>query len=433
MVDLVPDLEVIVGEQPAVPDLPPQDAQRRFQLVFRRFLGVFARREHPLALFLDDLQWLDAGTLDLLQYLMTQADVRHVLLIGAYRDNEVTPAHPLTHRLEAIRSTGGAPVQEIAVAPLGRQDVCRWIEDSLHCDAARAAPLAQLVHEKTAGNPFFTIQFLSALVDEGLVAFDHAETGWRWDLNRIHEKGYTDNVIDLMVGTLNRLSAETQSALRHLACLGNSATFAVLAMVYEDSTEELDRDLQHALQSGFVFSAEGAFRFLHDRVQEAAYSLIPEAQRAEVHLRRLLLAHTRPGERGDAIFEIVNQLNRGAALIRSQPEREQLAELNLMAGQRAKGSAAFASALTYLASGAALLPEDCWERRHDLAFALGGMRVLDGSTGRCRGTSQRARHTRRCARRASSYCLPEYGSVPDAGPGSPRNRRRSRLSPGYGH
>src|SRR5262249_23244421 len=285
MVDLVPDLKVIVGDQPVVPELPPQHAQRRFQLVFRRFLGVFARPEHPLALFLDDLQWLDAATLDLLQDLMTQGDVRHLLLIGAYRDNEVTPAHPLTHRLEAIRSTGGAPVQEIALAPLGREDVCRWIGDSLHCDAARAAPLAQMVHEKTAGNPFFAIQFLSALVEEGLVAFDHAETGWRWDLKRIHAKGYTDNVIDLMVGTLNRLSADTQSPLRHLACLGNSATFAVLAMVHEDSKEELDRDLQLALQSGFVFWAEGAYRFLHDRVQEAAYSLIPETQRAEVHLR----------------------------------------------------------------------------------------------------------------------------------------------------
>src|SRR5262249_1553944 len=158
-------------------------ARRRFQLVFRRFLGVFARPEHPLALFLDDLQWLDGATLDLLQDLITQADVRHVLLIGAYRDNEVTPAHPLTQRLDAIRSTG-VPVQEIGLMPLARQDVCRLIEDSLYCDEERAAPLAQVVREKTAGNPFFTIQFLSALVAEGLVTFDHADTSWRWDLEQ---------------------------------------------------------------------------------------------------------------------------------------------------------------------------------------------------------------------------------------------------------
>ena len=372
MVDLVSELRVILGEQPPVPELPPQDAQRRFQLVFRRFLGVFARPEHPLALFLDDLQWLDAATLDLIQDLMIQPDVRHVLLIGAYRDNEVTRTHPLMRRLEAIHSTGGTHVQGIALAPLGGEDVCRLIEDSLYCDAERATPLAQLLHEKSAGNPFFAIQFLSALFEEGLVTFDHAETRWRWDLTRIHAKGYTDNVIDLMVGKLHRLPTDTQNALRHLACLGNSADSAVLAMVYEDSKEELERDLQHAQQSGLVFCSEGAYRFLHDRVQEAAYSLIPEAQRAEVHLRigRLLAAHTPLEKREEAIFEIVNQLNRAAALISSRAEKEQLAEFNLIAGTRAKASTAYASALKYLIAGTALLSEDGWEQRPDLMFAL---------------------------------------------------------------
>jgi predicted ATPase/GAF domain-containing protein len=372
MVDLVPDLKVIVGEQPAVHELPPQDAQRRFQLVFRRFLGVFARPEHPLALFLDDLQWLDAATLDLLQDLMSHSDVRHVLLIGAYRDNEVTSAHPLMRRLEAIRSAGGAPVQEIALAPLGREDVCRLIEDSLYCGADRATSLAELVHEKSAGNPFFAIQFLSALVEEALLTFEHAEARWRWDLSRIYAKGYTDNVIDLMVSKLHRLSADTQRALRHLACLGNSADAAVLAMVYEDATAELDRDLQHAVQSGFVLRSEGAYRFVHDRVQEAAYSLIPEAQRAEGHLRigRLLVAHTPLDKREEAIFEIVNQLNRATALISSPAERQQLAELNLIAAKRAKASTAYASALTYLVAGTSLLSEDGWTQRPDLMFAL---------------------------------------------------------------
>src|SRR4029077_20497533 len=253
MTDLVPELKLIIGDQPMVPELPPQDAQRRFQLVFRRFLGVFARPEHPLALFLDDLQWLDVATLDLFQDLMAQGDVRHLLLIGAYRDNEVTAAHPLMRRLEAIRGTDGAAVQEITLAPLGRDDICRLIEDSLYCDAGRAAPLAQLVHEKSAGNPFFVIQFLSALIEEGLVTFDHQGTRWRWDLPRIHAKGHTDNVIDLLVGKLRRLPTDTQRALRHLACLGNSADAAVLAMVYEHSNEELERDLRHAQQSGLVF------------------------------------------------------------------------------------------------------------------------------------------------------------------------------------
>ena len=172
IVDLVPELKLIIGEQPPVPDLPPQDAQRRFQLVFRRFIGVFARPEHPLALFLDDLQWLDAATLDLLEDLLTRPDVQHLMLIGAYRDNEVNSAHPLMRKLEAIRQAG-AIVQEIILAPLAREDLGQLIADSLHCEPERAAPLAQLVHEKTAGNPFFAIQFISALAEEALLTFDH--------------------------------------------------------------------------------------------------------------------------------------------------------------------------------------------------------------------------------------------------------------------
>jgi steroid delta-isomerase-like uncharacterized protein len=372
MVDLVPDLKIIVGEQAPVSELPPQDAQRRFHLVLRRFLGVFARPEHPLAVFLDDLQWLDVATLDLLQDLMIQGDVRHLLLIGAYRNNEVTAAHPLMRRLEAIRGTDSAPVQEITLAPLGRDDVCRLIADSLYCDGERALNLATLVHEKTAGNPFFAIQFLSALVEEALVTFDHGEGRWCWDLTRIHAKGCTDNVIDLMVGKLRRLPTDTQRALRHLACLGNSADTAVLALAHEDSKEALDRDMRYAQQLGLVFQSEDAYRFLHDRVQDAAYSLIPEAERAEAHLRigRMLAANTPLEKREEAIFEIVNQLNRAAALISSRAEQEQLAEFNLIAGKRAKASTAYASALTYLVVGTSLLSDHGWEHRPDLMFAL---------------------------------------------------------------
>ena len=362
MGNLVPELTLILGEQPPVPELPPvpevppQDAQRRFQLVFRRFIGVFARPEHPLALFLDDLQWIDAATLDLIEDLLTQSDVRHLMLIGAYRHNEVDVSHPLRRKLDAIRQAG-ALVQEIVLAPLSGEDVGRLIADSLYCEHERAAPLAQLVHEKTAGNPFFAIQFLSALVEEGLLTFDHSAARWFWDLTRIHAKDYTNNVVDLMVGKLSRLPAETQQALQQLACLGDSAEFALLAMVYEHSKEELNRDLQEALRTGLVLQSEGAYKFLHDRMQEAAYSLLPEHSRAEAHLRigRRLAAHTPPEKREEAIFEIVNQLNRGVALITSRDEREQLAELNLIAGKRAKTSTAYASALTYLTIGVGLL------------------------------------------------------------------------------
>jgi serine/threonine protein kinase len=182
IVDLVPELKLIIGEQPPVPDLLPQDAQGRFRLVFRRFIDVFARPEHPLALFLDDLQWLDAATFDLLEDLLTRPDVRHLMLIGAYRDNEVNSAHPLMRKLKAIRQAG-AIVQEIILAPLAREDLGWLIADSLHCEPDRVTPLAQLVHEKTAGNPFFAVQFISALAEEALLTFDHASGRWSWDLS----------------------------------------------------------------------------------------------------------------------------------------------------------------------------------------------------------------------------------------------------------
>src|ERR1700723_1187416 len=370
IVELVPELKLIIGEQPPVPELPPQDAQGRFQLVFRRLISVFTR-EHPLALFFDDLQWLDAATLDLIEDLLTQPGAQHLMLIGAYRDNEVNPTHPLMRKLEAIRQAG-AITQDIVLAPLAIEDLRQLVADSLHCEPERAKPLAQLIHDKTAGNPFFAIQFFSALAEENLLTFDHGERRWSWDLNRIHAKGYADNVVDLMVGKLNRLPVETVNALKQLACLGNSAEFALLALVYEVSGEKLLSDIQEALRTGLVLHSEGVYRFLHDRVQEAAYSLIPEDQRAQAHLRigRLLAEHTPCEKREEAIFEIVNQLNRGAALITSPDEREQLAEFNLIAGKRAKASSAYASALNYLIAGAALLPDDCWERRPELILAL---------------------------------------------------------------
>jgi PAS domain S-box-containing protein len=371
IVNLVPELQLIIGEPPPVPDLPLQDAQRRFQLAFRRFIGVFARPEHPLALFLDDLQWLDAATLDLVDNLLTRSDLTNLLLIGAYRDNEVDATHPLRRKLETIRSAGGR-VEEIALAPLAREHLGHLIADALRCEPARAAPLAQLVHEKTGGNPFFAIQFLYALTEEGLLTFDNGATCWSWDPHRIHAKRYTDNVADLMVGKLSRLPAETQTALQLMACLGNTAKIATLSIVLEVSAEQVESTLWEAIRQELIEPLEGSYRFMHDRVQEAAYSLIPEERRTGAHLRigQLLAANTPPQQREEAVFDIVNHLNRGAALITAPDKREQLAELNLIAGKRAKAATAYTSALTYLTAGGALLPEDSWERRHELTFAL---------------------------------------------------------------
>src|SRR5450631_2164725 len=371
IVNVVPELELVIGKQPPVPDLPAQDAKNRFQMVFRRFLGVFARKEHPLALFLDDLQWLDAATLDLLEHLFTNPEVRHLLLVGAYRDNEVNPSHPLARTLDAIRKAG-ARVQEVMLAPLELDDVGRLVVDSLHCNRDSAHPLAQLVHEKTGGNPFFAIQFLTGLAEEGLLAFDANAAAWISDLARIRAKGYTDNVVEFMVTKLKRLSGTTQQALKQLACLGNVAEIATLILVRGVSEEGIHTALWEAARTGLILRLDSSYAFIHDRVQEAAYVLTPEDERAAAHLRigRVLASRAASGELEEKIFEIVNQLDRGAALIHSREERDRVAELNLIAGKRAKTSTAYVSALSYLAAGRALLAEDSWERQYELTFSI---------------------------------------------------------------
>jgi predicted ATPase len=371
IVDLVPELKFLIGEQPPVPDLDPQDAQRRFQLVFRRFINVFGRPEHPLALFFDDLQWLDTATLDLLQDLLIQRDVQQLMLIGAYRDNEVDAAHPLMRRLEEIRNAG-AVVHEITLGPLALEDLQQLVADSLHCEPENVTPLAQLVHEKTAGNPFFAIQFISVLAEEEMLSFNYDNAQWSWDLNRIHAKGYTDNVVDLMAGKLTRLAAETQKALQQLACLGNVAEITTLSTVLGASEEQVHAALWEAVRQELVERLESSYKFIHDRVQETAYSLIPEELRAEAHLGigRQLAVQIFPEKREEAIFEIVNQFDRAATLITTRAERDQVAQLNLIAGKRAKASTAYASALKYFVAGAELLPSDCWESRHDLTFSI---------------------------------------------------------------
>ena len=384
IVNLVLELELIIGKQPPVPDLPPQEAKNRFQMVFRRFLGVFARQEHPLALFLDDLQWLDSATLELLEHLLTHPDVRHLLLVGAYRDNEVGPSHPLRRTLEAIRATG-ARVQEIVLAPLGLDDVARLIVDAVHCVPPRARSLAHLVHEKTGGNPFFAIQFLAALAEEGLLAFDSVAAVWVWDMDRIHTKNYTDNVVELMVQKLKRLSISTQDALKQLACLGNMAEIGILSMVNPQAAEAMHAALWEAVRAGLIVRQDNSYKFLHDRIQQAAYSLFSEEHRAALHLRiaRRLLASMPANELTEQLFEVANQFNRGAELLTDRTEKAGVATINLHAGRKAKASAAYASARAYFSSGIALLDERDWRGQYELTFNLwlecGQCELLNGN------------------------------------------------------
>jgi PAS domain S-box-containing protein len=371
MVSLVPELQLIIGKQPPAPEVPPQDVLNHFRRVFRRFLCVFARPEHPLVLFLDDLQWLDAATADLLAHMLTEPEVRHLLVLGAYRDNEVGSDHLLVPRLKTLRACGGK-VEELVLAPLELRDVSHLVSEGLHCRPGHGEELARLVFDKTQGNPFFAIQFLTALEEEGLLTRDQGRGAWRWDLKRIIAKGFTDNVAHLLVAKLNRLTQGTQKALQRLACLGSGADLEMLIRVLESPQKAVHEALREGVLAGLVIYMDRAYLFLHDRVQEAAYCLIPEAERPALHLHigRAIWSRMQPDQLEEHVFEIVNQLNRGRELIARAGERRDLAELNLVAARRARRSTAYSAALTYLEVGSELLPEDGWTQCRELAFAL---------------------------------------------------------------
>jgi PAS domain S-box-containing protein len=376
MVDLVPELRLIIGDQPPVPTASPQDAQRRFQRVVRRFTGVFAQPDHPLVLFLDDLQWLDLATLDLLEDLLTRSDLRHLLLIGAYRHNEVDATHSLTRKLEVIRQAG-ARLHEISLVPLARDGVEQFTADTLRCEPARAAPLARLMHEKTDGNPFFLIQFLYALAEEELLYFDHEKAQWSWDLDRIHAKGYTENVADLIVTRLRGLSDEVRKALLELACIGNSAEVTTLCIVQGKSEQQVRADLHEAVRLELIERLDSSYRFVHDRVQEAAYALQPAGDKPALHLRigMALAAHAMPDETSEKLYVIANQLNRGVTAVTIKAEQERIIAVNLCAGQRARMATAYNAAIAYLEVAGGLLGDQAHPSCSPMAFAIALLRA----------------------------------------------------------
>jgi PAS domain S-box-containing protein len=371
LTDLIPDLARLIGPQPTVAVLSPVDAELRFQTVFQRFVGVFARAEHPLVIFVDDLQWLDPATLTLIEYLLLHSDTRHLLLIGAYRDNEVDQAHPLMLKLEALRRAG-ARLDQIVLDPLSVDNVNQLLCDTLRHAPDELRPFAELVHKRSGGNPFFAGQFLTSLAEEALVEFDPRSRSWTWNLHAIVDKKFSDNPVDLMIGRLRRLSPRAQEALKLLACLGNHADFATLAKLRSESEEAMHASFRDAVRAGAAVPREGSYRFFHDRIQEAAYALIATEGRAELHLRiaRLLVAETEQERIAEKIYDLVNQLNLGSALISEWPEKVRAAELNFVAGRKAKTSTAYASASNYLAAGIAILSDEGWQRSYDLMLGL---------------------------------------------------------------
>ncbi|MCY1022299.1 trifunctional serine/threonine-protein kinase/ATP-binding protein/sensor histidine kinase [Pyxidicoccus sp. MSG2] len=391
--DVVPEVALIVGPQPPVPDLGPSEAENRFNIVFQQFVRVFAREEHPLALFLDDLQWADSASLSLLSRLLHDTGSRNLFFVGAYRDNEVFESHPLMVVLDGLRKRGSVG-GEIALKPLGLEHVRQLIVDTLGGDGEpQVDELAALVFNKTEGNPFFVNQFLTSLHARELVTFE-SETGrWRWSLERIRKEGITDNVAVLMAEKIRALAEPSQRVVELAACIGSTFALDTLATVSRLPAQVVAAELWPALEQGLLVPIGDAYKyvaplrddahgpatgraavysFLHDRVQEAAYSLIDPSARKAVHLRvgRLLMEHTPKEELDKRVFEIVDHLLVASELLETREERLQVAQLGLLAGTRARASAAYASGLRYLEASIGLLPEDGWERERELVHSL---------------------------------------------------------------
>ncbi|MEG3990995.1 AAA family ATPase [Microcoleus sp. S28C3] len=403
IVEVIPELERIIGPQPPVPELSGSAAQNRFNLLLGKFLQLFTTKEHPLVIFLDDLQWADSASLKLIQLLMSAKEYRYLLLIGAYRDNEVFSAHPLMLTLAEIHKTE-AKVNTITLEPLDRADVNSLVADTLACSTALVLPLTELVYQKTLGNPFFSTQFLKSLHEDGLIEFNCEARYWQCDIARVRTLALTDDVVEFMALQLRKLPSKTQSVLKLAACIGNQFDLATLAIIDENSPVETASALWKALQEGLIlpiseiykfYQAEGnsesvigngkesdqlpithdqlpKYKFLHDRVQQAAYSLIPQDQKRSTHLKigQLLLKNTPEADREERIFDIVNHLNVGVELITQEAEREQLARLNLVAGKKAKAATAYSAAVEYFKVGRVLLTENSWENQYELTLAL---------------------------------------------------------------
>jgi predicted ATPase/signal transduction histidine kinase len=406
--DVIPELELIIGKQPNVPQLEGVAAQNRFNLLFQKFIEVFTKKDHPLVIFLDDLQWADSASLKLIEILMTQSDAGYLLIIGAYRDNEVSSVHPLMLTLDKIKDEN-AIINTITLKPLQIFDLNHLVADTLNCHEEFAKPLTELIYQKTKGNPFFSTQFLKALYQDKLITFDFPQSQqalgdkrgcWQCDITKVRELALTDDVVEFIAIQLQKLPELTQEVLKLAACIGNQFELETLAIVCEKSQPETATLLWKALQESLVIPASEiykfyqdkespiisikeaknqleinntqtlSYKFLHDRIQQAAYSLIPEDKKQTTHLNigRLLLRNTT--EREEKVFDIVNHLNIGSELITNELERDELAQLNLIAGQKAKLSTAYTAANNYFSCGIKLLKANGWEKQYKLTLSL---------------------------------------------------------------
>jgi predicted ATPase/class 3 adenylate cyclase/GAF domain-containing protein/tRNA A-37 threonylcarbamoyl transferase component Bud32 len=389
LVDILPDLELIIGKQPYVQELPPAESQNRFLNLLINFIGVFAREDHPLVIFLDDLQWSDIPTLNFLNRLVTSHDLNHLFLIGTYRDNEVDKTHPLSLSLREIRKR--RHVEELILGPLNIEATNQLLKDALGCKSERCQELGEIVFEKTGGNPYFSIELLKNLNSRGVIYFNADDKYWDWDIERVKKVDYSDNVVDILVASQSQLNKPTREILKLAACIGANFDLRTLSTIREKTLEETGAELNEAIRSNMIIplndqykhlgmdnsweyiqTLNPVYKFQHDRVQQAAYSQITTTKRQFLHLSigRLILQHSSEEELEERLVEVVGHLNEGRELVLNKKERFSCAQLNLRAGVKAKQSSAYEEALDYLKISEELLGDSPWKNNYEFTEQL---------------------------------------------------------------
>ncbi|HIE95914.1 MAG: AAA family ATPase [Fuerstiella sp.] len=387
IIDLIPDIENIIGKQPGVQELGSTEAENRFFLTFKSFIRVFVQESHPLVLFLDDLQWSDVSTLKLIEYLISSRDMHHFFLIGAFRSNEVHEGHPLQSSLEELEKT--QTIRRVLLRPLEESHVNHLVAETLHCDVKTALPLSALLFSRTRGNPFFVGELLKNLYREGVLQYLPEEGCWDCDLTRIREMDVTDNVVELMIHRLKQLPEEVQRVLETSACIGSVFDLRTLSVIRSDALTTTAEVLLPAIREGIIIPLDAqyrlvhlqdqdeeesdfgvSYRFQHDRVQQAAYSLLEGTKRSELHLRiaRLLQQRTPAEHFDERLIEIVRHFNEGKELVVDPEERDQLCSLNLRASKKAKRSMAHGPAFEYAKIAHGLLPPNAWAECYRKCF-----------------------------------------------------------------
>jgi predicted ATPase/GAF domain-containing protein/tRNA A-37 threonylcarbamoyl transferase component Bud32 len=383
LIDVINQLELIIGPQTAITQVGSLEAQKRFERVFQNFFRALCQKNHPLVLFIDDLQWADSASLNLLKLLMTDSNSQYFLIIGAYRDNEVNAAHPLMMMVDSIKKDQQLTWHDINLPNLTVQEVNRLISDTLECSADKTRSLARRVYEKTQGNAFFTHEFLKSLYEKGLLVFDINQQQWQWDISKIKALGITDNVVELMAGKIEQLPSNTITVLKLAASIGNHFDLETLSIIYQHSPSDTLAHLWKSLAEGLIEplddhykqvqpdSQVAHFQFQHDRIQQAAYSLIADSDKPHLHqqIGHLMLS-AQQQNREERVFEIVDHLNLSLQLVTEPSKKDEIARLNLSAGQKAKAANAYGAAVHYLEIGLNLLAADCWQTDYDFTVQL---------------------------------------------------------------